>query len=118
MLSRHPTLFLAMFSWPPGCLRPFNKLCSPRFGLGTQCGWTLKCANAPGIMEQRGLYGTASDAGALPLICDMETTTNNKENNEAHAVAREVEHAASKVSNAPHIRHPTQCLIRAALCPV
>ena len=72
----------------------------------------------PGIMEQRGLYGTASDAGALPLICDMETTTNNKENNEAHAVAREVEHAASKVSNAPHIRHPTQCLIRAALCPV
>jgi hypothetical protein len=37
MLSRHPTLFLAMFSWPPGCLRPFNKLCSPRFGLGTQC---------------------------------------------------------------------------------
>ena len=37
MLSRHPTLFLAMFSWPPGCLRPFNKLRSPRFGLGTQC---------------------------------------------------------------------------------
>ena len=53
------------------------------------------------MLEQRGLYGTASDAGALRL--HMETTTNNKENNEAHAVAREVEDAASKVSNPPHI---------------
>ena len=64
MLSRHPTLFLAMFSWPPGCLRPFNKLRSPRFGLGAQCDggtqWMVLSAAVNSLMVCGAREGTGS----------------------------------------------------------
>ena len=60
-----------------------------------------KDGNAPGIMGQRDPCGTVNDANAPSL--QTEATTNDKDNNDAHAVAREVEDAASKVLNAPHV---------------
>ena len=58
-------------------------------------------ANAPGTMQQRGSCDTAIGADARPL--HEETTINNKDNNDSHTVAREIEDAASKVWNASKV---------------
>ena len=58
-------------------------------------------ANAPDSIGQRGTCGSVSDAEAASSTA--ETSTADKENNDAHAAARQGEDAASKVSNAPPI---------------